>query len=131
MGRRVASRTRSTVTDGEMRVILRRLDALEQAITADDAATIRFIYEQVRSAVERAFRLRGRAYDATPGDDQAAAMECTPAIATRTPPATGTRPPCSCRSGYANNPLTHNNQVRTTGRCHCACHHRGTVRKLV
>jgi hypothetical protein len=31
---------------------------------------------------------------------------------------------CSCRSGYANNPLLHNNQVRTSGRCRCACHHR-------
>jgi hypothetical protein len=101
-----------------------RPGAGQQAITADDAASIRFIYEQVRSAVERAFHLRGRAYDATPGNDQAAANEHTPASAMRTPSAAGTRSSCSCRSGYANNPLLHNNQVSTTGRCHCACHHR-------
>jgi hypothetical protein len=112
------------VTAGEMRVILRRLDALEQAITAEDAASIRFICEQVRSAVERSFHVRGRAYDATPDTERAAAHEGTRPRSTRTPPATGHRSPCGCRSGYANNPLTHNNQVRTTGRCHCACHHR-------
>jgi putative transposase len=31
---------------------------------------------------------------------------------------------CTCRNGYVTNPLTHNNHVRTSGRCHCACHHR-------
>lgn len=30
--------------------------------------------------------------------------------------------PCPCRSGYANDPGTHNNQVRANGRCHCFCH---------
>jgi hypothetical protein len=113
-----------TVTAGEMLVILRRLDALEEAITAEDAATIRFIYEQVRSAVERAFHMRGRAYDATPDTEQAAARVRTRASTAGAPLATGARSPCSCRSGYANNPLTHNNQVRTAGRCPCACHHR-------
>jgi hypothetical protein len=32
--------------------------------------------------------------------------------------------PCSCRSGYASNPGTHNNQVRAYGRCSCECHGR-------
>ena len=32
---------------------------------------------------------------------------------------------CTCKSGYANNPLTHNNQVRQLGICHCTCHLRG------
>ena len=30
--------------------------------------------------------------------------------------------PCPCRSGYANNPMIHNNQVRTLGFCSCQCH---------
>jgi hypothetical protein len=112
------------VTAGEMRVILRRMDALEQAITAEDAAMVRFIYEQARSAVGRAFHVRGRAYDATPDNEQAVAQERGRVSGTRRPPATRDRSSCSCRSGYANNPLTHNNQVRTNGRCPCACHHR-------
>lgn len=29
---------------------------------------------------------------------------------------------CSCKTGYANNPGTHNNQVRAYGRCNCECH---------
>lgn len=31
---------------------------------------------------------------------------------------------CYCRTGYASNPGTHNNQVRDLGRCHCPCHRR-------
>lgn len=30
--------------------------------------------------------------------------------------------PCSCKSGYADNPQAHNNQVRNNGRCMCECH---------
>lgn len=30
--------------------------------------------------------------------------------------------PCPCRTGYASDPGTHNNQVRLSGRCSCACH---------
>jgi hypothetical protein len=112
------------VTAGERRVILRRLDALQQAITADDAASIRFIYDQLRSAVERAFHIRGRAYDTTPDSDANAPQQHSRARGTSTPPTTGDRSSCSCRSGYANNPLLHNNQVRASGRCRCACHHR-------
>lgn len=29
---------------------------------------------------------------------------------------------CPCRSGYANNPMIHNNQIRRYGRCSCTCH---------
>lgn len=32
---------------------------------------------------------------------------------------------CTCRSGDARSPSTHNNQVRNYGRCHCECHSRG------
>lgn len=30
--------------------------------------------------------------------------------------------PCPCRTGYASDPGTHNNQVRSLGRCSCECH---------
>ena len=29
---------------------------------------------------------------------------------------------CTCTTGDARNPDTHNNQVRTNGRCRCMCH---------
>lgn len=29
---------------------------------------------------------------------------------------------CACKTGYANDPGTHNNQVRQNGRCYCECH---------
>lgn len=31
---------------------------------------------------------------------------------------------CSCRTGYANSPGIHNNQVRLYGSCACDCHRR-------
>ena len=34
---------------------------------------------------------------------------------------------CPCRTGYANNPGVHNNQVRAAGWCSCECHPRSTA----